>query len=115
MRIFIANDQHWPMKSGVATAARTLAQGPPMLATQLWLLSVSAQAWFVQIDENHEITRIRAFGCCLQEFARFWLHDREMRRIIDEFEPDVVHAQYSAYGVWHATCGRKPRRASSGY
>lgn len=93
MRILIANDQHWPMKSGVATAARTLAQG---LATNGHTVMVVAPSQtgrgYKEIDENYEITRIRSFGLAFRKNLRVSVtYDREMRRILDEFQPDVVH------------------------
>lgn len=93
MRILIANDQHWPMKSGVATAARTLAQGLADAGHTVMVVAPSQRRrGYKQIDENYEITRIRAFGLPFRKNLRVSVtYDREMRRIIDEFEPDVVH------------------------
>lgn len=93
MRILIANDQHWPMKSGVATAARTLAQG---LASQGHIVMVVAPSQtgrgYTEIDENYEITRIRSFGLTFRKNIRVSVtYDREMRRILNEFQPDIVH------------------------
>lgn len=95
MRILIANDQHWPMKSGVATAARTLAQG---LAARGHVVMVVAPSQtgrgYTETDENYEITRIRSFGLPFRKNLRVSVtYDREMRRILDEFQPDIVHVQ----------------------
>jgi glycosyltransferase involved in cell wall biosynthesis len=112
MRVLIANDQHWPMKSGVATAARTLAQG---LAAQGHTVMVVAPSQrrrgYKEVDENYEITRIRAFGLPFRKNLRVSVtYDREMRRILDEFQPDVVHVQTQltvGLGILRAAVNRK--------
>ncbi len=93
MRILIANDQHWPMKSGVATAARTLAQGLSASGHTVMVVAPSQTGrGYKEIDENYEITRIRSFGLAFRKNLRVSVtYDREMRRILDEFQPDVVH------------------------
>ena len=93
MRILIANDQHWPMKSGVATAVRTLAQGLSDNGHTVMVVAPSQTGrGYKEIDENYEITRIRSFGLAFRKNLRVSVtYDREMRRILDEFQPDVVH------------------------
>ena len=93
MRILIANDQHWPMKSGVATAVRTLAQGLASNGHAVMVVAPSQTGrGYKEIDENYEITRIRSFGLAFRKNLRVSVtYDREMRRILDEFQPDVVH------------------------
>lgn len=95
MRILIANDQHWPMRSGVATAARTLAQG---LANEGHTVVVVAPSQtgrgYKEVDQNYEIRRIRSFGLPFRKNLRVSVtYDREMRRILDEYQPDIVHVQ----------------------
>lgn len=93
MRILIANDQHWPMKSGVATAARTLAQGLAANGHTVMVVAPSQTGrGYKEIDENYEITRIRSFGLAFRKNLRVSVtYDREMRRVLDEFQPDIVH------------------------
>lgn len=93
MRILIANDQHWPMRSGVATAVRTLAQGLADAGHTVMVVAPSQRRrGYKQVDENYEITRIRAFGLPFRKNFRVSVtYDREMRRILDDFQPDVVH------------------------
>lgn len=93
MRILIANDQHWPMKSGVATAARTLAQGMAARGHTVMVVAPSQTGrGYSETDENYEITRIRSFGLPFRKNLRVSVtYDREMRRILDEFQPDIVH------------------------
>ncbi len=95
MRVLIANDQHWPMKSGVATAARTLAQGLAARGHDVLVVAPSQTGrGYNETDENYEIMRIRSFGLPFRKNLRVSVtYDREMRRILDEFKPDVVHVQ----------------------
>lgn len=93
MRILIANDQHWPMKSGVATAARTLAQGLASLGHTVMVLAPSQNGKSGQeCDENYEITRIRSLPLPFRKNLRVSVtYDREVRRILVDFNPDIVH------------------------
>ncbi len=93
MRILIANDQHWPMKSGVATACRTLAQGLSVQGHDVMVVAPSQTGrGYQEVDENYRIMRIRSFGLYFRKNFRVSVtYDREMRRILDEFQPDVVH------------------------
>ena len=95
MRILIANDQHWPMKSGVATAARTLAQGLADRGHEVLVVAPSQTGrGYDEHDENYDIMRIRSFGLPFRKNLRVSVtYDREMRRVLDEFKPDVVHVQ----------------------
>ena len=83
MRILIANDQHWPMKSGVATAARTQAQGLSSLGHTVMVVAPSQTGrGYQERDENYDITRIRSFGLPFRKNLRVSVtYDREMRRI----------------------------------
>lgn len=112
MRILIANDQHWPMKSGVATAARTQAQGLASLGHTVMVVAPSQTGrGYKEIDENYEITRIRSFGLAFRKNLRVSVtYDREMRRILDEFQPDVVHVHTqltAGIGMLRAAVNRK--------
>lgn len=93
MRVLIANDQHWPMKSGVATAGRTLAQGLAALGHEVLVVAPSQTGrGYSERDENYNIMRIRSFGLPFRKNLRVSVtYDREMRRVLDEFQPDVVH------------------------
>lgn len=95
MRILIANDQHWPMKSGVATACRTLAQGLASHGHDVLVVAPSQTGrGYSERDENYDIVRIRSFPLPFRKNLRVSVtYDREMRRVLDEFQPDVVHVQ----------------------
>ncbi len=91
MRILIANDQHWPMKSGVATAVRTQAQGLAALGHEVLVVAPSQNRKnAVDHDENYDIVRIRSFKFRNNLRVSVVL-DREARRILREFNPDIVH------------------------
>ncbi len=112
MRILIANDQHWPMRSGVATAVRTLAQG---LAKEGHTVVVVAPSQtgrgYKEVDQNYEIRRIRSFGLPFRKNLRVSVtYDRELRRILDEYEPDIVHVHTQltvGLGMLRAAVNRK--------
>jgi len=94
MRILIANDQHWPMKSGVATAARTQAQGLADFGHTVMVLAPSQQngKGGVETDENYTITRVRSMPLAFRKNLRVALtYDREIRKVLEEFKPDIVH------------------------
>ena len=93
MRILIANDQHWPMKSGVATAARTLAQGLASMGHTVMVVAPSQTGKScIEKDVNYRITRIRSLPLPFRKNLRVSLtYDREMAGIVSKFRPDVVH------------------------
>ncbi len=95
MRVLIANDQHWPMKSGVATAARTLAQGLAANGHEVMVVAPSQTGRsYSERDENYDIRRIRSVPVPFRKNLRVSVtYDREMRHVLDEFQPDVVHVQ----------------------
>lgn len=112
MRILIANDQHWPMKSGVATAARTMAQGLASHGHTVMVVAPSQTGrGYKEIDENYEITRIRSFPLPFRKNLRVSVtYEREMRRVLDEFQPDVVHVHTQltvGLGMLRAAVNRK--------
>lgn len=91
MRILIVNDQHWPMRSGCANASRTLALGLAARGhTVLVIAPASGRHNEIDHDENYEIFRIRSFK--FRENLRVSVVlDREVRRVIADFKPDIVH------------------------
>lgn len=93
MRILIANDQHWPMKSGVATAARTLAQGLAAQGHEVLVVAPSqGRRGYFERDENYDIVRVRSIGLPFRKNLRVSVtYDREMRKVLDDFQPDIVH------------------------
>ena len=99
------------MKSGVATAARTQAQGLAALGHTVMVVAPSQTGrGYQERDENYDITRIRSFGLPFRKNLRVSVtYDREMRRILDEFQPDVVqvHTQLTVgLGMLRAAVNR---------
>lgn len=93
MRILIANDQHWPMKSGVATAARTQAQGLAALGHTVMVLAPSQNGkGSLEEDGNYAITRIRSLPLAFRKNLRVAVtYDRELKKVIEKFNPDIIH------------------------
>ncbi|MEI7918147.1 MAG: glycosyltransferase [Candidatus Saccharibacteria bacterium] len=93
MRILIANDQHWPMRSGVATAVRTLAQGLSRLGYEVLVVAPSQNSKSsTEKDVNYTIRRIRSLPLFFRKNLRVAAtYDREIRKIIQDFNPDIVH------------------------
>ncbi len=94
MRITIATDHYWPTAIGVATASRNLARG---LAAKGHDVLVIAPSQTVkkrkEIDENYRIVRTRSLpvpGLTLRLSVAL---QNEIRDIIEEHAPDIVHVQ----------------------
>lgn len=93
MRILIANDQHWPMVSGPATAVRTLAQGLANLGHTVMVVAPSQTGGrYKEKDGNYSITRVRSLPLPYRKNLRIaTTYDREIRGIIEDFKPDIIH------------------------
>lgn len=93
MRIMIANDQHWPMISGVATAVRTLAQSLAEAGHTVMVVAPSQTGRSCQEkDGKYKITRIRSLPLPFRKNLRVSVtYDREMKRVIERFRPDIMH------------------------
>lgn len=91
MRILIANDQHWPMRSGCAQASRTQALGLAKRGHEVLVVAPSLTSRNADdADENYKIKRVRSFKFRNNLRISVFL-DREIRAILGEFQPDVVH------------------------
>lgn len=93
MRVLIANDQHWPMVSGVATAARTLALGLTRAGHEVLVVAPSQTgARYGEIDECYRIVRTRSVRFPFRQNLRISVVlEEEVRTIMRTFQPDVVH------------------------
>jgi glycosyltransferase involved in cell wall biosynthesis len=93
MRILIANDQHWPMVSGVATAARTLAQGLGAAGHDVLVIAPSQTGKRHEEDDgNYHISRTRSVPFPARQNLRISVEfQNEIKRIIETFGPDIVH------------------------
>lgn len=91
MRILITNDQHWPMRSGCAQASRTQALGLAARGHDVLVIAPSlTRKNGHDADENYEIVRIRSFKF-RNNLRVSVLLDREVKKILKEFKPDIVH------------------------
>lgn len=81
------------MKSGVATAGRTLAQGMAALGHDVLVVAPSQTGRSSkEIDGNYDIVRIRSFGLPFRKNLRVSVPlEREIDRIIVNFKPDIIH------------------------
>lgn len=95
MKILIASDLHWPTINGVATFSRTLARGLAARGHEVVVIAPSQIGKkYKQVDGNHTVYRTRSVPFPFYQNFRISLSpQREVKKIIDEFEPDVIHIQ----------------------
>ena len=95
MKILIASDLHWPTINGVATFSRNLAKGLAGRGHEVLVIAPSQTGkHYKEVDGNHVIHRTVAVPFPFYQNFRISLRpDREVKKIIDEFEPDVIHIQ----------------------
>jgi glycosyltransferase involved in cell wall biosynthesis len=97
MKILIAADLHWPTINGVATFSRNLAQGLADRGHEVLVIAPSQrrsgrpdEEW----DGNYLIKRTASVPFPFYQNFRISLApQREIKRIFQEFQPDVVHLQ----------------------
>lgn len=110
MKILIASDLHWPTINGVATFSRNLAKGLADRGHEVLVIAPSQTGkHYKEVDGNHVIHRTAAVPFPFYQNFRISLRpDREVKRIINEFEPDVIHIQM-LLGIGQAAmrCGNK--------
>lgn len=95
MRILIAADLYFPVINGVATFSRNLARGLAARGHEVLVIAPSQTGRrYKEIDENYVVTRTIAVPLPLYQNIRASLTPmREVKKIIDEFDPDVIHIQ----------------------
>ena len=95
MKILIASDLHWPVYNGVATFSRNLAQGLSALGHEVIVIAPSQDGKkSVEIDGNYKIYRTRSTIFPFYQNFRISLTPQlEVRKIIQEFQPDIIHIQ----------------------
>lgn len=95
MKILIASDLHWPVINGVATFSRNLAKGMADRGHEVIVVAPSQDGKrSVQRDGNYMIYRTASTVFPFYQNFRISLTpQREMRKIIDEFQPDIIHIQ----------------------
>ena len=95
MKILIASDLHWPTINGVSTSSRTLAQGLAAHGHEVMVIAPSQTGKrYKEIDVNYTVARTASIPFLLYQKFRISLTPyREVKKIIDEFKPDVIHTQ----------------------
>lgn len=95
MKILIASDLHWPTINGVATFSRTLAKGLAARGHEVLVIAPSQTGKrYEEYDGNHLIKRTMSVPFPFYQNIRISLTpQREVKKIIDEFQPDVIHIQ----------------------
>ena len=95
MKILIASDLHYPTINGVATFSRNLAQGMAARGHEVVVIAPSQNGHhYKEVDVNYTIVRTNSVAFPFYQNFRISLYSvREVRKIIDDFDPDVIHIQ----------------------
>ena len=98
MRILIASDLHWPNINGVATFGRNLAHGLAAAGHEVLVIAPSQTGKkYEEIDRNHRVMRTSSVVFPFYQNFRISISPyREVKRIVEDFEPDVIHVQTPA-------------------
>ncbi len=93
MKILISSDLYWPTVNGVSTAARTLAQGLAGRGHEVLVIAPSQNGKkYKEVDGNYTIARTASTIFPFYQNFRICLYPyREVKKIIQDFHPDVVH------------------------
>lgn len=95
MKILIASDLHYPTINGVATFGRNLAIGLANRGHEVLVIAPSQTSKkFKEVDVNHVVVRTASVPFVpYQNFRISPTPGREVKKIIQEFDPDVIHIQ----------------------
>lgn len=95
MKILIASDLHWPTINGVASFSRNLAQGLAAHGHDVLVIAPSQTGKpYKEVDVNHAVYRTASVTFPFyQNFRISTTPSREVKKIIEEFDPDVIHIQ----------------------
>jgi 1,2-diacylglycerol 3-alpha-glucosyltransferase len=95
MKILIASDLHYPTINGVATFGRNLAIGLAARGHEVLVIAPSQTSKkFKEVDVNHVVVRTASIPFLpYQNFRVSPTPNREVKRAILEFDPDVIHIQ----------------------
>lgn len=95
MKILIASDLHWPVLNGVATFSRNLAQGLAARGHEVVVLAPSQDGKkSVETDGDYTIYRLRSTTFPFYQNIRISPTPQlEVRKIMQEFQPDIIHVQ----------------------
>ncbi len=95
MKILIASDLHYPTINGVATFSRNLAQGLAARGHEVLVIAPSQTGKKCkEVDGNYVIVRTVSVPFPFYQNFRISLNPaREVKKIITDFDPDVIHIQ----------------------
>lgn len=95
MKILIASDLHYPTINGVATFSRSLARGLSARGHEVLVIAPSQTGKrYKEIDGNYPIYRTASVPFPFYQNFRISLTpSREVKKIIQDFDPDVIHIQ----------------------
>lgn len=95
MKILIASDLHYPTINGVATFSRNLARGLAAHGHEVLVIAPSQTGKRCkEVDDNHVIVRTVSVPFPFYQNFRISLNpSREVKKIIEDFDPDVIHIQ----------------------
>ena len=104
MKILIASDLHYPTINGVATFSRNLAKGLAGRGHDVLVIAPSQTGKkSKEVDGNHVIARTSSLPFPFYQNFRISVSPyREVKKIIDEFQPDIMHIQM-LLGIGQAT------------
>ncbi len=95
MKILIAADLYFPVINGVASFSRNLAKGLADRGHEVLVIAPSQTGRrYKEVDGNYVVTRTISVPMPLYQNIKVSLTPmREVKKIIDEFDPDVIHIQ----------------------
>lgn len=95
MKILIASDLYWPVINGVSTFSRTLAQGLAARGHEVIVIAPSQTGKiYKEFDVNYTVIRTMSVPFFFYQKLRISITPlREVKRIINEFKPDIIHVQ----------------------
>lgn len=104
MKILIASDLHYPTINGVATFSRNLARGMADRGHEVLVIAPSQTGKRCkEVDGNYVIVRTDSVPFPFYQNFRISLNpSREVKKIINDFDPDVIHIQM-LLGIGQAT------------
>lgn len=95
MKILISSDLHWPTINGVATFSRNLAHGMAERGHDVIVIAPSQTGKpYKEVDRNHIVYRTASVPFPFYQNFRISLNpQKEVKKIIEDFQPDVIHIQ----------------------
>lgn len=95
MKILIASDLHYPTFNGVASFSRNLARGLAERGHEVLVIAPSQTGRrHKEVDGNHVIVRTVSVPFPFYQNFRISPNPaREVKKIIEDFDPDVIHIQ----------------------